>query len=41
MERIRELLASISTMTLATADLQGNLSQAHRERNLAAFGAGE
>jgi len=24
MERIRELLASISTMTLATADLQGN-----------------
>jgi len=37
----KKLARSLTESGIPAADLQGNLSQAHRERNLAAFGAGE
>jgi len=37
----KKLARSLTEAGIPAADLQGNLSQAHRERNLAAFGAGE
>jgi superfamily II DNA/RNA helicase len=37
----KKLARSLTESGIPAADLQGNLSQANRERNLAAFGAGE
>ncbi len=37
----KKLARTLTEAGIPAADLQGNLSQAHRERNLAAFGAGE
>ncbi|MGN6325279.1 DEAD/DEAH box helicase [Pseudolysinimonas sp.] len=37
----KKLARTLTESGIPAADLQGNLSQAHRERNLAAFGAGE